>query len=740
VTLAAVGRGGRAAVVVACSLAGLAVFYDPPMAHADGLRGTVEFDYTLTDNRNRNEGAEAVRTDSKSFTQRYRLDFDRTLYPYLKVRAGGFFEKVDSTLTTGDTEDESTFTRRNPYAELLLGNPLYSGAVGFNRLEVQSHSDSGSSKLTRDLYNAKIGWMPVDLPTLSLQYTNIATFDPEKVVEDSTQETVLAGSVYRPVKTVDLIYSGTWNHSEDRLTGVDTKDSTQTGRINYGDRFLAGRLSLNGNYNFTDRQTEVHSTRGGEVTRLVQVFAGLSALDDTPMEGELNENPALINGNLTASAGVDIGLPNPSDPQAFVLRNLGLDLLQPDAEVSGLLVWVDRSLTETDAPGVASSFRWTVYVSANNLDWTLWQTASSAPFVPFENRFEIRFPRARTRYVKVVVAPLAASVVGALGFPDIFVTELQATLTLPAEEVATESRATSHQVNLTSKARLLDNPNLYYDFSLFYLRTDPGSLTRTYVSNGLSLNHVLNRWLTGSALVARDDTVDPEPLGRQLIYRWGGTLLATPLRTLSQTVGYSGRSDEVKGITIVSNSLFLSTRATLYPGVDTLLNVGATERHVDTGDRARNYQVNFSSDIRPHSTMTLSVFLSTDHSERWGGVVPDSTTSTKRARGSVAWNPLSAVNLFASAEFVDQGEGRTSLYNWSLNWSPFGDGTLQMSFQYNELLRPEVDGSDRIISPSLRWEIRQGTFFNLSYGYVQSKTGPQESESRVTSANLQANF
>jgi hypothetical protein len=119
-------------------------------------------------------------------------------------------------------------------------------------------------------------------------------------------------------------------------------------------------------------------------------------------------------------------------------------------------------------------------VSSNNLDWTLWQTASAAPFGPFDNRFEVRFPTARTRYVKVVVVPLAATVVGALGFPDIFVTELQAILTLPAAQATQGSTQTTHTANVAAKARLLDNPSLFYDFSLFYTRNEqPSSVSRT---------------------------------------------------------------------------------------------------------------------------------------------------------------------------------------------------------------------------------------------------------------------
>jgi hypothetical protein len=727
--------GRRTAAVASLSLLVLSVFLVPPAARADKLQGTVEYNYSFSETKTRTEGTETVKSDVKSFSQRYRLNFDKSIYPFLTVRGGGLFEKADSSVDTGGQETDSTLTRTNPYAEVVLGNPLYNAAAGYNRQDETQKSPGTKAKLTREVYNARLGWQPVDLPTLSVMYTRNDTYDPDRTVENSTRETVQFGSIYKPVSKVDMIYQGTWNRTEERIGGVETTETIHTGQVNYGDRFLEGRFNLQTNYSLSNRRTEIQATRGGDVTAPVQAFAGFSALDDTPAEGELNQTPGLIDGNLTASVGIDIGLPAVSDPSGTLPRNLGLDLLQSTAEVNGLRVWVDRALPAD----VAGSFRWTVYVSSNNLDWTLWQTASAAPFGPFDNRFEVRFPTARTRYVKVVVVPLAATVVGALGFPDIFVTELQAILTLPAAQATQGSTQTTHTANVAAKARLLDNPSLFYDFSLFYTRNEqPSSVSRTLVSNGLSLSKNLNRWLTGTALAARDDIDEPD--GRQRVYRYGASLNAIPLRTLTHSLVYSGRNESVGGLTNVRNSLFLNNRATLYRGIDLFLNGGASELRKGDGENTRSYLANFGTDIRPHPTMTWSIFLATDRSERTGGTQKDVTTFTRRARASVAWNPLSAVNLFASSEVVDREEGKTTLHNWSLNWSPFQDGTLQMSFAASETLRPEENGLDRLLSPSLRWEIRKGTFLDLSYAYIRSKLLLQETDSRVVSANLQANF
>jgi len=709
----------------------------PGTARADGIKGTVEYGYSHSETEARTAEGETIRGEAQSLTQRYRLTFDRSFYPNLVLRGGGFFERADTTAETQGSETDFTSTSLSPFADLTLSTPLYMASVGYSRREDKLESGGSKTQVARETYNATLGWKPVDLPDLTLRYIRADTFDPGRVTQDLTSETLQWSSRYVPVRPLELTYQGTLNRTTDRVGGVEAEDLTNSGRVTYADRFLGGRISVHTNYGISHRRTEIRASRGGEVTSLVQAFAGLFAIDDTPVEGELAPAPALVDGNQTGSAGIDIGAPPLGDLQGAAPRNLGLDFLQVDAEVNGLLVWVDRPLPAS----VASSFRWDVYVSAtneNNPVWTLWAAVPSAPFGPFVNRFEVRFPSVRTRFVKVVVSPLSSVAPEALNFPDIFVTELQATLTRPAAEVAGETSLTSHLVNATEKVLLLNDPSLYYDFSLLYTWTDPSSVTRLLLSNGLSLNRRLNRWLTTSAQAARDD-VD-EPSGKRVNYRYGVSLSATPLRTLSHSLVYSGNTAKVEGGTEVRNSVFLGNRATLYQGVNVLLNGGASQGDQATGERTRSYLVNFGSDISPHPTLTFGLSGSADQSERTGGVRPDATISSRRGKASASWNPLPAVSLFASTEVVEQGEKKTTLHNWSLNWSPLRDGALQMSFSVSETLRPEEDGSDRLIVPSLRWAVRSGVFFDLSYAIIQSETSTAEADARVFSANLQANF
>jgi len=754
-TWSVVRRGLRAALFAAVSLIGyVAVFFGPGAACADTLLANIEFDYSRAESKTRNGGVETGRSDVQGFTQRYRLTFDKSLYPSLVVRGGGLFEKADTSVEAGGNEADSTATRINPYVELAMGNPLYNATIGYNHQEFKQQSGNDSSKLIRDSYTALAAWRPVKLPELTVTYTHYNNHDPARTSLDTIDDIVTIASRYQPTKSLDLFYTGNWEEVEDRLRDVKTETVTNSGRVTYDDNFLKNRLFLHTNYNVTNQRIKTSATTGSVVTTPFRAVEGLFALDDSPLDGVLTSVPALIDGNLTtpaatatAPAGIDIGLPALSDPNRLVPRNMGNFLSPAGADVNGLWVWVGRSLT----PEVAGSFRWAVYVSPDGLVWTLWQAALPAPFEPFENRFNIQFPRVLTRYVKVVVDPLAGTVPGALLSSPILVTELQAYLTLSAEQITGESNLTTHQVNVAARAQLLDKPALFYDFTLYYTTNQPNPVSSTFISNGLSLTHKLNPWLTGSAQVGRDD--ENGPAGNLTRYRYSVSFNATPIPTIYQSAVFSGSNETAEVATQagtmigtgtfkrVRNSIFLTNRATLYRGINVFLNGGASWTSLDNGVWVTSYTANSGVELTPNDTMTWSFFGSEEKTERGGGDLPDSTSSTKQVRASVSWNPLPTMGMFASAAVVNNMDtGSITVYNWSLNWSPFREGTLQMIFAYNETLRPDDDGYDRVLTPSLRWEVRRGTFLDLSYTHIQSKTFSQETENSVYSANFNANF
>jgi hypothetical protein len=219
----------------------------------------------------------------------------------------------------------------------------------------------------------------------------------------------------------------------------------------------------------------------------LQRSAGLSSLDNTPEDGPaLSSNVALIDGNVIASAGLDIGTAG----DQLQLVNIGLDFGFA-VDVDQIHVWVDRRLTAT----VSNSFSWSVYTSPDNLDtstWTLVATVFPANFATFDNRFEITFPEVNTRFIKVVTSALSPTVPGAGDFPNIFVTEMQAFITLQGVEVDNKQTTINHNYNLNLIGKLSDKTTLGYNLFYRLQEEDPSSDKRTELTNGIYLNHTFN--------------------------------------------------------------------------------------------------------------------------------------------------------------------------------------------------------------------------------------------------------
>jgi hypothetical protein len=76
------------------------------------------------------------------------------------------------------------------------------------------------------------------------------------------------------------------------------------------------------------------------------------------------------------------------------------------------------------------------------------------------------------------------------------------------------------------------------------------------------------------------------------------------------------------------------------------------------------------------------------------------------------------VSLFGRFDVVDRGGDKTTLQNYSANWSPFPDSPFQFFFTFSETLRPEDNQKDRAIGPNLRWTISRHAdlefFYNIS--------------------------
>jgi hypothetical protein len=123
-----------------------------------------------------------------------------------------------------------------------------------------------------------------------------------------------------------------------------------------------------------------------------------------------------------------------------------------------------------------------------------------------------------------------------------------------------------------------------------------------------------------------------------------------------------------------------------------------------------------------------------------------SRTQTNGQTPTSSWDieafftPFRALSFDVRLRMLDRGNSKTTLYNYSANWAPFPDGTLQFFFTYDEMLRPEDDIKVRTIGPSLKWALGRHFFLDMFYNITETEDTLQTTDSNKFNASLRIIF
>jgi hypothetical protein len=705
-------------------------------SRAEGLSGTLEYGYNRNDTDLTDASGRSNQTKTDSLTQLYDLRLDRRLYPNLNFHASGIFQKRNDSFDAEGLKRDTTTTTLRPYVSMNLRTPLYFAEAAYGQREEKVKTSGVSSLSTvRESIISTLYWRPDRFPDLKIQFSRDHLYDKERLNVDTVTDLYRATSNYRPVDPLSLYYQGTFRNTELRLSDTTVKETVHNGRVNYSNKWWRRRITFGADYNITKQELETSTTGAGEVGLRVFPFAGLSVSSDTPGIVVLASNPALIDANTEAGAGVNLGLPPPGGDARP--RNIGMDFLVA-TEINTLYILVDRDVAQ-----VADAFSWRIYTSDDDPSdgvqiWVLRQTVSPAIYSPTFNRFEIRFANVTARYVKVVTAPLSPTIPFASAYPTIFVTEIQAEIRRPASEVAGKSSSTFQTGNLDFRAVILEAVNLTYEFTTLFTKRDPGDLSYT-VSNGLSFFRQLNRVFSGNGRVAFEYGEDRGGNREALVYTV--SLTAVPFQTLSQSIIFSGREESVAGQRNTSTSLLIYNIAKLYEGIDANLSGGISFQEDDTGRESETTQFNAGASFVPNRKVNLTLLFDGTRTVTSGGNLIGETTTYRRAgEADLSITPLPAVHLFGSYRFEESTESlNRNILNYSLSWSPFRDGTLYLNVNYNETIRTD-DTKERSIVPSLQWYVTPRSLLNLSYQNLKAETPALTTVSKTYSGTVRVSF
>ena len=710
----------------------LVVLAFPLPGRAERVSLSGEFNFLNSDSSITNKAT--GQTFSSTFSglnQYYNLDFSKTLYPYLALTGGTSYKLDKGTNTSQSSEVDTTESILRPYVRVDLDNPLYKAGIGYIRTQREDESTgSPATSDTRDEINTVLGWRPDDFPEMNLRYTQTHTSDDPETV-DFTEKRLAFDTSYTAWEKLELNYYYSRDENEDRLYSFDTLEQNHSARIDYADDFFNRRLSLSTGYRIRYQTLEFPGSTTASIEKALTRDAGLTSQDNTPQDGPaLSPAPALIDGNVTASAGIDIGLAG----DETTLTNIGVDLGTP-VEVSSLHVWVDRR----PSASVAGSFVWDVYTSPDNTDTSTWTQVPgvSAVFDTFENRFKISFPAVTTRFIKAVTRPLSPAIPDAALFPNIFITEMQAFATVAGNALRNEDITINHDYNLNLSGKLGERTNL--GTSLYYsLREeDPSNEKTTQLSNDVYLSHIFNQIVSASASVSRSERETNN--NKTVSYTYGASIRANYLKTLNQTLTYSAikETDDYEGSS-EQNTILLRTNANLYDGWSAYLDTGYNWNKPQEDAQENSTIIRTGMNVVPNEMITINL------NYKLNLINKSVTTTSQNSRSE--WDlqalitPFKSLSLNIEYNVIDQEISRTSLQNYTANWSPFPDGALQFFLTYNERLRPEDDQKSRTIGPGLKWTVSRHVLLDMYYNITESETSTQLIDSKSFSARLKISF
>lgn len=680
-----------------------------------------DFDYQLTDSTIKNKlTGEKTKTQNDRFEQIYNLSVRHRLYPYLSLEGGGTFRRDTTTSSSEGQNSTDTFQSFQPFGGIRLNTPLLNGGLDYYDSQFLSNPAFGEShKIYRKEFDAAFGMKPVDLPSFSLHYDRIHTYDDPKTRDDVENDyRFTTDYIFR---TLGLHYSYNRQDKESQLDGSTSLQQTHSGRLSYSHSLLQGRMNMFADYGIDYGTTENEGPQPQPV--LLRPLSGLFAVDDTPEDGQLDPLGALNDSDTSVSAGINLGVKGNFQN----VLNLGLDL-GFESPLDLLYIYVQKRVDSS----AANALKWSVYVSDRNDETSTWTAVVmnvTASFDDLDNRFEISIPQVKTRYIKVVVQPLSPEA----QTQDILVTEMQALTVLPPGK--NEGENMNQDASFSVNHRFSDKTSGNYTLSYRDSRDLLLGTKSYFLSNIFNINHTFNQVFSGSISANR---ADQWGTGNDLTTSYSGSssLRARYSEVFSQTLLFSASTSSGEGAS-TRGVMLLRNQARPYRGWTVNLDGGYALSDDSSSGLTKTVLLRAASSVRPNTKLSFHLGYSGTFTSSGGD---QSSPSDQVWQGQVFFSPVGTLSLSAGAS-LDQRDGeRRLLQNYAANWAPFSSGDLQFTLAYNEFLSPTSDRETRQVSPHLTLRISRHFILGLAYNWTWDDSQIQEITSQSADATLRLIF
>jgi hypothetical protein len=179
---------------------------------------------------------------------------------------------------------------------------------------------------------------------------------------------------------------------------------------------------------------------------------------------------------------------------------------------------------------------------------------------------------------------------------------------------------------------------------------------------------------------------------------------------------YTGQMQQLAVGNTLSNGITLLGHADPYEGVTLMASITYSIARDALGRNTTGANALVGATITPLRAIVLSGSWSLQTSQISGGGFPDSSDRQGVLVGSISFTPIPA--FFFSAGITrnaQAGQPTQNLANLAVGFSPFPQGQLLLNFNYNDALDSGAQSRARVFGPSVRWNIRPGTYLNASY-------------------------
>ncbi len=679
----------------------------PPNVMAEGSRIGVRADleYLFSDIE-RKDGDTGETTDSEfsRLKQKYDVDLQAELFPFLEFRAGGIFEFIDLSTTTEQTDpaipekassDERT---RWLFAELNLDNPLYTAGAAYRRREFEFDPRFiAKTEISREEFSGLLRWRPVGFPSFDLDIDSTRTWDQDNTL-DRNVDRLLFKNRY-DYKDVSYDYTYTRNDTDEKIDDTGSLIQIHNAGVQYSANFFHDRLELTSAARFNYQLQEPDGD--GQIDRPTSP-SGAPFFSTDESESTVTYTPVGPGDPLTT---INIGRNGGFDPVSVGLA-FGFPTEVNKVHILPLVDPDDPLLASpAEIASVADDYVWTVFWSDDQENW-IELNVVRATYTVIDNRFEITFARVEgARFIKVVTDPQP----DAPGEIRTAVIRAFTTLFVSAGE---EIEDIEQNVNLGLRWLISDKTEASYQGFFRYRDSKPFDITRKALTNSISLTHAFNPIFYASARVLRTDGTETN---RKDVthHSYSASLEADYLETLHQSLIYSGTHDEGEPGETYVNSVLLRTNADLYEGWSSDLDLGFSSKRPIEGGTINTSSLRVSTDVDPNPTLKFVI----DYRFAWNTETGEPSWLDQNARFQGFWVPLRTLSFFAAVRLRHNERDRDGLrvaQDYSVNWAPFPDGLLRFSLSYNRTVDTRSNTTSAL-SPQIDWQVTRTSLLTLRF-------------------------